>query len=93
MILKNQKVIQLLGYGKRIYQNREELYTKGFRDKQEKDVGVGITEIVEASKLLKSLVGIKCDYAVKFFDNNAYFLQKCRISEKQKKVLSDLVKE
>ncbi len=92
VILKNNSVIELLGYGKRIYQNKEELYVRGYRNKQEKDTGVGGSQVVETTKQLEGLIGMKCKYAVKFFEDNAYFLQKCDISEKQKSILTNLAK-
>ena len=91
--LQNKNVINLQGYGKRIFQNNEIIYIKGFRNKQEKQVGVGKVEVVNASRPLVSLIGMSCTYAVNFYEDNAYFIQKCRITEKQKEVLSNIFKK
>ena len=91
--LQNNNVIYLQGYGKRVFQNNEIIYTKGFRNKQEQQTGVGKTEIVNSSKFLLALIGISCTYAVNFYEDNAFFVQKCRITEKQKTVLSNISKK
>ena len=91
--LQNKNVINLQGYGKRIFQNNEIIYIKGFRNKQEQQAGVGKVEVVNASKSLMSLTGMSCTYAVNFYEDNAYFIQKCKITEKQKKVLSNISKK
>ena len=91
--LQNKNVINLQGYGKSTYQNNEFIYVKGFRNKQEQQAGVGKTEIVNASKSLLALIGMSCTYAVNFYEENAYFIQKCKITEKQKEVLSNISKK
>ena len=93
LILQNKNVINLQGYGKRTFQNNKVLYTKGFRNKQEQQTGVGKIEIVHASNFFKPLLGINCTYAVNFYLDNAYFIQKCKITDKQKKVLSSISKK
>ena len=91
--LQNNNVINLQGYGKRIFQNDEIIYTKGFRNKQEQQAGVGKVEVVNTSRPLVSLKGMSCTYAVNFYEDNAFFVQKCRITEKQKTVLSNISKK
>ena len=91
--LQNKNVINLQGYGKSTYQNNEFIYVKGFRNKQEQQAGVGKVEVVNTSKSLLSLIGMSCTYAVNFYEDNAYFIQKCKITEKQKKVLSNISKK
>ena len=91
--LQNNNVIYLQGYGKRIFQNNEIIYTKGFRNKQEQQAGVGKVEVVNTSKSLLALIDMGCTYAVNFYEDNAYFIQKCKINEKQKEVLSNISKK
>ena len=93
LTLQNKNVVNLQGYGKSTYQNNEFIYVKGFRNKQEQQSGVGKTEIVNASKFLLALIGMSCTYAVNFYEENAYFIQKCKITEKQKEVLSNISKK
>ena len=91
--LQNNNVINLQGYGKRIYQNNKITYIKGFRNKQEQQAGVGKTEVVNASSSLMPLVRMSCTYAVNFYEDNAYLIHKCTITEKQKKILSNISKK
>ena len=93
VMLQNSNVINLQGYGKRVFQNNEIIYIKGFRNKQEQQAGVGKVEVVNASRTLVSLTGMSCTYAVNFYEDNAYFIQKCKITEKQKEVLSNISKK
>ena len=93
LTLQNKNVINLQGYGKSTYQNNESVYSKSFRNKQEQQAGVGKTEIINASKSLLALIGMSCTYAVNFYEENAYFIQKCKITEKQKEVLSNISKK
>ena len=91
--LQNKNVVNLQGYGKSTYQNNEFIYVKGFRNKQEQQAGVGKVEVVNASKSLLAIIGMSCTYAVNFYEDNAFFVQKCRITEKQKTVLSNISKK
>ena len=90
VMLNNDDVIELDGYGKTIYQNNQKTYFRGYRNRQEKDAGVGETVILNASKELNSLIGIKCPYAVNFFNDTAYAFAKCKISQEQKNILSKI---
>ena len=88
LTLKGNNVINLQGYGKTTYQNNEVVYNKGFRNQQEQQSGVGKVRVVNASNGLKSLLGMECTYAVNFYLDNAYFIQKCKITEERKETLS-----
>ena len=90
VMLNNNNVIELDGYGKTIYQNNQETYFRGYRNRQEKDAGVGETEILNATEKLTSLIGMKCRYAVNFFNNTAYAFAKRKITEEQKNILSKI---
>ena len=92
LTLQNQNVINLQGYGKSTYQNNQVMYTKGFRNRQEQQAGVGKVEVVNASNFLKPLIGMSCTYAVNFYIDNAYFIQKCKITDEQKKLLTSIEK-
>ena len=92
LTLQNKNVINLQGYGKSAYQNNQFMYTKGFRNKQEQQTGVGKIEVVNASNFLKPLIGMSCTYAVNFYLDNAYFIQKCKITDEQKKLLTSIAK-
>ena len=92
VFLKNNQVLKLEGYGKYTYQNNAIIYVRGVRNQQEQNSGVGENEIIGATGLLKELIGVKCTYAIKFFENYFYWLQKCNISKKEREILSSLPK-
>ena len=60
---------------------------------KKKDAGVGKTEVLNSTEPLKPLIGMICPYAVKFFKETAYAFSKCKITENQKKVLSNISQE
>ena len=39
------------------------------------------------------LVGMSCFYAVNFYEDNAYLIHNCEITEKQKNILSNISKK
>ena len=90
LILQNNNVINLEAYGKIQYQNGEIIYTKSLRNQQEQETGVGHTTYISASNSLVALIGVKCTYAAKYYEENIFLIQKCRLSEEQKKVLSTI---
>ena len=90
LILKDNNVLKLDGYGKTIYQNRQATFHRGYRSQQEQDAGVGESVVLEATDNFKILKGMRCKYAVKFFEDTAYVLSKCKITKKQKNLLSNL---
>ena len=92
LTLQNKNVINLQGYGKSTYQNNQFMYTKGFRNRQEQQAGVGKIEVVNASNFLKPLIGMSCTYAVNFYLDNSYFIQKCKITDEKKKLLTSIAK-
>ena len=92
VLLENDKVVKLEGYGHSTYQNDEIIYGRGVRTQQEQNSGVGKTEVIGAVGSLKHLIGMECTYAIKFFKNYFYWLEKCIITDKQKEILSKLPK-
>ena len=88
--LDNNEVIKLDGYSKIIYQYNQETYFRGYRNRQEKDSGVGETKIVNATGELDSSIGMRCPYAVNFFNDTAYAFAKCKITDEQKKIISKI---
>ncbi len=92
LLLKDNRVLKLEGYGHSTYQNDEIMYGKGLRKQQEQNSGVGKNMVIGATGSLKDLIGMECTYAIKFFKDYFYWLQKCIITEKQKEILSNLPK-
>mgnify|MGYP001201843292 FL=1 len=92
VLLNKSDVMRLEGFGKYTFQNKEVFYTRGVRNKQEQNSGVGENEIIGATGSLKELIGMKCTYAIKFLEDYYFWIQKCEITENQKKLLSNLSK-
>ena len=92
VLLKNNEVVRLEGFGKYTYQNNEFFFSRGIRNQQEQNSGVGQNEVIGATGSLKELIGIKCTYAIKFFEDYFFWIQKCNITENKKKILSNLPK-
>ena len=92
VLLKNNEVVRLEGFGKSTFQNNEAFFSRGIRNQQEQNSGVGQNEVIGATGSLKKLIGMKCTYAIKFFENYFFWIQKCNITENQKKLLSNLPK-
>mgnify|MGYP001166437255 FL=1 len=92
VLLKNNEVVRLEGFGKSTYQNNEVHFARGIRNQQEQNSGVGTNEVIGVTGSLKELIGMKCTYAIKFFENYFFWMQKCNITERQKKLLSNLTK-
>ena len=90
--MEDKQVVRLEGYGQSTYQNKEVMYGRGVRNKQEQNSGEGKNEVIGATGSLKELIGMECTYAIKFFENYYYWLQKCNITEKQKEILINLPK-
>ena len=57
---------------------------------KEFEQGTGKLLITNANKKLKELVGLKCVYAINFFRSTSFTLTKCKITDIQKKVLSNI---
>ena len=92
VLLQYNEVVRLEGFGKYTFQNKESFYTRGLRNQQEQNSGVGKNQIIGATGSLKELVVMNCTYAIKFFENYYFWIQKCKITEDQKKLLSNLPK-
>ena len=85
--IKDNKLIKLEGTAKTIYANNEVLYIKAFRKESDFDAGVANMEIIGASDKFKSLIGTKCKQSVRYFKDNIFGLQKCKITKEQSEVL------
>ncbi len=86
IILNNKDVVELEGYGKTIYQNNQETYFRGYRNRKEQDSGVGETKIVNSTDKLKSLIGMVCPYAINFLKTQHMLLQSVNLRQNKKKL-------
>jgi len=72
------------------YQDGSIFYGQGSRTSKEFEQGTGKLLITNANKKLKELEGVKCVYAINFFGSTSFTLTKCKITDIQKKVLSNI---
>ena len=72
------------------YQDGSIFYGQGSRTSKEFEQGTGKLLITNANKKLKKLLGVKCVYAINFFGSTSFTLTKCKITDIQKKVLSNI---
>ena len=72
------------------YQDGSIFYGQGSRTSKEFEQGTGKLLITNANKKLKELVGVKCVYAINFFGSTSFTLTNCKITDIQKKVLSNI---
>lgn len=92
-MLQNNNVINFEPYCKIQYKNSEIIYTKSLRNQQEQKTGVLQTTYISASNLLVALIGVRYTYVAKYYEENIFLIQKCRLSEEQKKALSTIKKD
>ncbi len=59
------------------------------RDSSEFDAGVGVNEYVDGTGPWKNIIGAKCSYGIRYFEDASYSIEKCKISEKAYKEFSE----
>ena len=52
------------------------------RESKEFDAGVGVNKYVDGTGPWKYLIGTKCKYGIRYFEEANYSVEKCQISEK-----------
>ena len=63
-----------------INQKDERYWTKVYRDHGEQDAGVGTIEFIGGEGFYKSLIGKKCNYAIRYFRADIFFFQQvCKL--------------
>ena len=63
-----------------INQKDERYWTKVFRGQGGKDAGVGTIEFIGGEGFYKSLIGKKCNYAIRYFRTDIFFFkQVCKL--------------
>ena len=63
-----------------INQKEERYWTKVYRGQGEQDAGVGTVEFIGGEGFYKSLIGKKCNYAIRYFRADVFFFkQVCKL--------------
>ena len=88
--IDNSKLKQHFFSAELTYQDGSTFYGQGSRTSREFEQGTGKLLITTASKKMKELVGVKCVYAINFFGSTSFTLTKCKITDRQEKVLSSI---
>ena len=65
-------IIQSLSPG---FCGNERYWTKVYRGQGEKDAGVGSVEFIGGEGFYKSLIGKKCNYAIRYFRADIFFFK------------------
>ena len=61
-------------------QKNEKYWTKVYRAQGDQDAGVGTVEFIGGEGFYKSLIGKKCNYAIKYFRSDIFFFkQVCKL--------------
>ena len=84
------KLIRLDSTGENIYSNNEKVYFRGVREKSDVDAGIAYNIIIGTSEKFKSLMGAKCTTSVRYLNDAIFGINKCKLSEKSKKILSSI---
>ena len=77
-IVKEKEKLNLDLMCEYVDQDKQKSWSKLYRKKTIDDSVVGVVEYIEATEKFKFLVGKKCNYAVKFYENSYFFFKhKC----------------
>ena len=85
--ISNSQLKQHFFSAELIYQDGSAFYGQGSRTSKEFEQGTGKLLIISAKNKLKDLIGVQCVYAINFFGKTSFTLTKCKITDRQKKVL------
>ena len=73
------------------YQNNKKIFFQGYRGQgSDEDAGVGKSILIAADKELQPLIGTKCTYSIKFFNDSTFGVNKCKFSEEQFLLLKNM---
>tara|TARA_B100001121_G_C18489753_1_gene526685 strand:+ start:124 stop:606 length:483 start_codon:yes stop_codon:yes gene_type:complete len=84
ILTDNKKNVNLSVMCQTIDQNNFVYYEDGYRKSQEMEAGAGKSNIIEGTGPWKSLIDVKCNFAIKYKDEIGFVLVKCPISKNQK---------
>ena len=87
---KEGKVIKLQWSGMLTYQNNKIIFARGIRKKGVDEAGVGRSILFAGESPLNILNNLECNYAIKFFKNNAFAKWVCNLSNTKLNILQNL---
>ena len=92
-VISNNKINKLEFSTELTYQNNKKIFFQGYRGQgSDEDAGVGKSILIAADKELQALIGTKCTYSIKFFNDSTFGVNKCKFSEEQLLLLKNMNK-
>ena len=88
--IEEGKLIRLDSTAENIYANNEKFYFRGIRERSDVDAGIAYNTIIGSTNKFKPLIGTKCTTSVRYLNDAIFGINKCKLSEKQRKILNDI---
>ena len=88
--IEKGKLIRLDSTTENIYSNDEKFYFRGIREKSDVDAGIAYNLIIGTTEKMKPLMGTKCTTSVRYLNDAIFGINKCKLSEKSKKILNEI---
>ena len=79
VVIKNSSGSTLHGICNGRNQNKDTFVLKFERNSDDIDTGIGYSTFLNATGKYKENIGLKCPYAVKFFEDRTFFKKKCKL--------------
>ena len=79
VVIKNISVISLYGICNQGNQNKDTFLFKFERNSDDIDKGIDYSTFLNGIGEYKKNIGLKCPYAVKFFEDRTFFKKKCKL--------------
>ena len=88
--IEKGKLIRLDSTTENIYSNDEKFSFRGIREKSDVDAGIAYNLIIGTTEKMKPLMGTKCTTSVRYLNDAIFGINKCKLSEKSKKILNEI---
>ena len=79
IVIKNTAGSSLYGICNGRNQNKDTFIVKFERNSDDIDTGIGYSTFLNGTGKYKDNIGLKCPYAVKFFEDRTFFKKKCKL--------------
>ena len=79
VVIKDSSGSSLYGVCNGRNQNKDTFILKFERSSDDIDTGIGFSTFLNGTGKYKDNIGLKCPYAVKFFEDRTFFKKKCKL--------------
>ena len=79
VVIKDSSGSSLYGVCDGKNQNKDTFVVKFERSSDDIDTGIGYSTFLNGTGKYKNNIGLKCPYAVKFFEDRTFFKKKCKL--------------